>query len=500
MSDDAGVPAGGLRSGSPDGGAASPRPRRQRVWWLVLVCAVVVVVVAGGVAAVQWWPRGGSDDGPSKAQEAPIGTPKDRLIGFALDRQPVPAWRVSMADLGITPETRVGDLFATVSDRAYFKTLRSDPGNPATGLVYGLDTKTGKTLFPPIELSGWMGGSCATNGPSVAVCVNGTCADWMRHCPGPEVVWVIDLEQGKVTYTGPTEVQGVDSPEAWHPGRPVLVPLGPSRGATRLVAVTEGKGVYGVGSRGELTWFIPGSGKLSTAPDVDDITPLTVGIQWPELSSDRGPQVFSVDGRDLTPTPPEGQRVADAQAYVGGFAVEFDQGSFHQGVGLYDSDGKQVAMLPGAYAVLDDTEMPIIVQRRPDANLDSGGLQVYTAAGQHQVSIAASLFDSFRMIGTKVYAGEPPGPWRSWDLFTGEEGPACDMDLTGQTYVGSDGVTIIWRDRRHDEFVAVDPATCQNLWRTPVETGDDHHEVMKKAGTSLLRLTEHTIAGLRAPE
>ncbi|WP_165640036.1 hypothetical protein, partial [Mycobacteroides abscessus] len=66
-------------------------------------------------------------------------------------------------------------------------------------------------------------------------------------------------------------------------------------------------------------------------------------------------------------------------------------------------------------------------------------------------------------------------------------------------YVGSDGITIIWRDISNQEFIAVDPATCQTLWKAPVKTGEDSYQVLQKAGTSLLRLTEHTIAGLRPP-
>lgn len=31
---------------------------------------------------------------------------KARLIGFALNRRSVPAWQISMTDLGFTPETR----------------------------------------------------------------------------------------------------------------------------------------------------------------------------------------------------------------------------------------------------------------------------------------------------------------------------------------------------------------------------------------------------------
>lgn len=498
------APYGGLTYQGADDTNRRGRTPRRRVRWMVLVCAVVVAVVAGGVAVVHWWPRS-SPGGPSNTQEPPVGTPKDRLIGFALDRRPVPAWQVSVTDLGFTPETRVGDLFAAVSDRAYFSTLRSNPDKTVTGLVYGLDTKTGKPLFPPIEMPGWSGVTCSTNGPSTAICVTDSCPESIISCTGQhEQLWVIDLDEGKVTYTGDPKVQAAGSLESRsHPGRPVLVPIGPSHGASWLVASAEGKGVYGVGSQGEPTWFLPGSGDLTRVeindPRVDDITPLTVGIQKSSSGNDDDLRVFSVDGRDLTPTPPQGQRMREVRVYVGGFAGEFDGGPSPRGVGLYDSDGKQVAMLTGAYEAMANPAMPIIAQNRPDKNYDTGGLQVYTAAGKPQVNVPASILDHFRIIGTKLYAGQPPGTWRSWDLFTGQQGPACDMQLDNGEYVGSDGTTIIWRDISNQEFIAVDPATCQTLWKVPVKTGDDSFEVMQKAGTSLLRLTEHTIAGLRPP-
>lgn len=496
-----GSPSSGFQWVQP-GAGASARPRRGRWWWLVLACLAVVVVVAGGVAAVHWWPRGNHAP-TSKAQEAPIGTPKDRLIGFALDRQPVPAWQVSVTDLGLTPQTGVGDLFASVGSKAYFQSLRGDDEKQPTGLVYGLDVKSGKALFPTVELPGWDSGSCSTNGPSVAICVTDKCREGMAYCLGPELVWVIDLEHGVVTYTGEAKVQARSSVESFHPGRPVLKALGPSLGATWLVAAVQGKGVYGVGSHGEPTWFLPGSGVLNGVfdPKVDDIAPLTVGLQGPDSESGHDLRVFSFDGRDLTPKAPDGQRIAEAQAYVGGFSVEFDKGPFHQGVGLYDSDGRQVAMLTDGYQTSASVAMPIVVPKGSEKNPPDSGQQVYTAAGKLQVQIGASLFDSFRMIGTKVYGGEPPNAWRSWDLLTGRQGPACNVDLKFG-YVGSDGATIIWRDPKHVTdavFAAVDPATCQTSWEMPVNTGPNSSQLLQKAGTGLLQLTGDTIVGLRAP-
>lgn len=494
---DTGMPSGGFRWVQPAGEHVDPRRRRLRWQWVALVCAAVMVVAAG-VAAVHWWPRGG-DGAASRTEDAPIGTPKDRLIRFALNRQPVPAWRVTDTDLGLPAGSEIGHLFAGVGDKAYFVSLLDDGGR-----VYGLDTTTGKPLYPAIELPGWYGGTCSANGPAVAVCVTHSCRAGITYCQGRERVWVIDLERGAVTFTGEPKAQEKDSLDEYHPGRPILTALGPSQGVTWLVGAVKGKGVYGVGPQGEPTWFLPGSGDLvrvaNNDPIVDDIAPLTLGIQSPDAASGHDLRVFSVDGRDLTPTPAPGLRVADAQVYVGGFAVEFDKDSVHQGVGLYDGEGRQLAMLTDAYQTLANAAMPLVVQNKPDQNLGTTGLQVYTAAGKPQVQLSASMFDTFRMIGTKLYAGEPPGPWRSWDLFTGNEGPACAIDL--RSYVGSDGTTIIWRNHiagSVDEFVAVDPPTCHTLWKLPVDTGSQSSSVLQKTGTSLLQLTGDAIVGLRAP-
>ncbi|OHV04676.1 hypothetical protein BKN37_08890 [Mycobacterium talmoniae] len=462
-----------------------------------MLLVVVLLVVAGGVVAVRWWHPGGRDDahgGAGKAsvpQEAPMGTPKDRLIGFPLDRQPVPTWQVPVADLGLP---RVGDFFAGIGEKAFFVTLSDDEN----GWVYGLNTRTGKLLFPPVELPGYYFGDCSTNGPSVAVCVTATCKEGPAYdfCRGRERVFVIDLERGKVTFTGEPQVQAVGSLESYHPGRPTLLRIG-----NHLVATLKGKGVYGVGSQGEPTWFVPGSGDVYqvNADDPDDIAPLTVAVQSSEPENGQPLRVFSVDGRDLTPKPQSGFEPVRAQPYVGGFAVQFDKDPAHRWVGLFDADGKQVAKLDGAIEAEDNVAMPTVL---------ANGLQIYTAAGKFVVGLSTPLADGYRMIGTKLYTFTVPDHWQSWDLFTGEPGPVCDMDLRGVPYVGSDGATIIWRHHEsssYDAYEAVDPATCQTRWTMPVDTGPSSYVELQKAGTSLLQITNShhpggAIAGLRAPD
>src|SRR3954467_2061903 len=76
--------------------------KQTRRWWLVLAALVVVVVLVG---AGLWGWRSGLTGGHRTGAAAPpwtppIGTPKDLLVSFSLDRQPVAGWQIGPADVG----------------------------------------------------------------------------------------------------------------------------------------------------------------------------------------------------------------------------------------------------------------------------------------------------------------------------------------------------------------------------------------------------------------
>lgn len=477
-----GVPPQGFRWVEPADGAPPPGPpHNRRRWWIVAVTVVVVALVAGGVL---WWQSSGSHGDRNSAhsvpKEAPIGTPKDRLFRYPLTRQPVPSWQLSTADIGLPPGVPIGDLFAAVGENAYFVAFDCHPTDGCghhVGAVYGVNTTTGAVLFT-IPMDGFraIADSCFLNGPSTAICVTPT-----NRIPSQHNVWVFDLERGALSYTS-------DAPQVFGYGAgPLLHPIGNIRGETRLIATVKDKGIYGVGPNAELTWFLPGTGQLLEADHlgVSDIDPVTLSIQ---VSSDsQRHQVFSVDGKDLTPTPPQGATLDTAQVYAGGYMYRYNKGH-DTGILLYNTDGILIADIPHATRPQPNPAMPTFL---------NGGTQIYTADGKHLSTLAGGGF-YYRTIATTVFTGGTSGygPWEAFDILTGQPGPTCDMDLGG--YIGSDGNTIIWRHEDWDTdvhaFIATDKTTCQTLWEIPSQDS-----TLQKAGTTLIQTTMDTLTGLQAP-
>lgn len=508
---DSGVPPEGFRwvessdqLSAPSGGSPSEgsQLRRNRRWWVGATATAVVVVL---VALLWWWTgtqRGTNDaNGRSPAKEAPIGTPQDSLISFSLDRQPVPAWQLSAAEIGLPPQVKVGNLFAAIGQKAFFVSMFCGTGNRCVdpkGWVYGVDTATGARLFPPVQLDGFHGDAkaCYTNGPTTAVCVNPDCPQEAGYCQGLERVWVIDLNHGAIIFTGLPQVHSQDS-SGENIDEPHLLAVGNYLGETRLVATVKGKGVYGIGQHAELTWFLAGSGEVfqANASQVDDLPPLTLAAQT--ATDKEAFRVFSVDGKDLTPTPPPGITLRDAQVYNGGFAYEYikgiQSGSPSAGVGLYDTDGQLLAQIPDAGYPQQNVAMPI-VRAGPE-------LQVYTAAGKLVTKVAAGEAARSRIIGTKLYINSGSGDsWQQFDLLTGRPGPICTINLAG-SYVGSDGTTVvtstvqITAETYHRNYVATDTSTCQTRWEIPGEGS----LFLWKAGRGLIQANEDTLIGLRPP-
>ncbi|MEZ0363583.1 hypothetical protein ACAG26_07735 [Mycobacterium sp. pUA109] len=481
----------GAGSGAIVGGDERGVARRthKRRWWSAGAAAVLVVVLAAGGLAI--WR---SHQGGAHLPAAPIGTPQDLLVGFPLGRQPIPSWKVTPDDIGLPPDVMVGDLFASSGTKAYFVTsCRSSCADPISW-VYGLDTATGARLFAPVPLPGLYsayGANCYNNGPSVGLCV--TAGGDQRS------VWVIDLDRGAVTFTGPTDLlyQGV-------PGAgPILAAVGDYRGASRLVAAVKGKGVYGIGPHAELTWFVPGGGTLNTGDrlQVGDIPPLTIAVQFPAEDHSGHTQtyrVFSVvDGTDLTPAPPPGTTLHEAVVYNGGFAYQY-VGDKSSGVTFYDTNGRLVATEhtsdPAELAFpMANTGMPTV--------LAESQYDVYTANGKVIAKIPAhEMSTDFKTIGTKIYvrqSGESavPTSWQQWDLLTGEPGAICQLDL-GFGYVASDGEVILVRTHEDEPTIqAINTSDCHTLWETPARAS------VWKVGTGLIQRNYpgDSIVGLRPP-
>jgi hypothetical protein len=454
---------------------------------------VVIAVVAAGI--VVW--RSTREAGAHV--DATIGTPHDLLVSFSLRQRPVPGWRLNAADIGLPPDVPVGTLFASTAGSAYFITThRDEQGLSPVGWLYGVETSTGKVLFPPIELAGFRGyphGECYGNGPGVALCVTGGDVD--RGLP--KLAWVVDLGSGQVTYTGQTDlnVQG-DRGTA----RQSLMAVGSYRAETRLVVAREGVGVYGVGPHAEQTWFIPGGGNIFDPGyrQSSDIPATTIAMQ--NAARDAPPEspyrMFSViDGTDLTPTPPEGTRIRKSLVYNGGFAYSFQEPGKRDGLLFYNTAGEFVA----SYQDENHDLTPIENSVMPMALLRANPAQwlVLSAAGELVQSIPATAAGVyFRIIGTKFYLNQPgtDDRWQQWDLNTGASGPVCQLGLS-YDYVGSDGSIVVVDGGLQSSTVrAVDPSTCATAWEiTEQESGRQLQ--LQQVGTELIQSTRDELTQLR---
>lgn len=122
---------------------------------------------------------------------------------------------------------------------------------------------------------------------------------------------VVDSGTGDVLYRGPTDVETAS------------VTLNLERLGPYAVATTPDRGIYGIGSRAETTWFVPGDGSTEA------VTTMQLGAGAAVLSSQRGTDpklsnysIFSAaDGTPVTPDVEPGATLHDPAVYPGGFAA-----------------------------------------------------------------------------------------------------------------------------------------------------------------------------------
>jgi hypothetical protein len=490
------VPPDGFRWVEPDpvprvDPGPSSKPGTPR-WWLI--AAAVVVVAALAVGGVLAWRFGRSSP---KVADPLIGTPKNMLVSFALNREPVGGWRISVVDIGLPPKVGVGSVFSSDGDKVFFltKDCGGDCGQaptghegPSTSFVYGLDLRTGARLYPPVRLPNFGGSTCHGNGPSAAVCLG------FDHDMKP-TAYVVDLERGAVTYSGPNELK---QPQE----------VGEQYGVTRLVdqqgdgyQVGFGSGVYGIGSHAEHTWFVPGKGSVTVpgSAQVNDMASLSLAVQ---SDSDGKPdRVFSViDGRDLTPTAPEGAKLDSARVFQGGFAYQFTKDTGEAGLLIYDASGRLLdTVRPERLYLQDSAALPIALNRKTNTWI------VYSTDGVPLVDIPATdLVANFKTIASTLFVQKPvdlhntdeENPWQQWDLLNGKStGPECKLDFSAGSYVGSDDHVVITAGEHSGQTIAVDTATCKTIWQFPERTD------VWKVGTGLLRsdFPYDAITSLRAP-
>lgn len=371
-----------------------------------------------------------------------------------MGQAPVPGWRTSVTDLGVPPAAPGGDaariavsnekyardaLIDTLDNRAYFLARSSEPSGTSWWLT-GLDAIDGHTLFPAVQLNtGERAPECFLNGPDAMVCLvdDGSAA----------TAWVVDLRGGEMTYTGPT-------PLRLFPARTLKA----ERAGDYLTAVTEKEGVYGVGPKAELTWFIPGSGAV-WGP-AKDIAAQGTGGNYVFFSL--------ADGHVITPDVPDGAVFDEVRFNVDGFSarVLYDGERFNPTVESFDLNGKKIG-------TLGRKGYPVAAGLYIDGSVSEW--KVVTAEGTRLLSVEGHDPYDTLLIGSTLYVNESNNAqmphWQPYDLKSGDKGKSCEIHLD-ERYLGTDG-TIAVRKVTNPQVDLIAKAfnlkTCEMVWSLPKE-------------------------------
>jgi hypothetical protein len=437
--------------------------RRRRRRWPLIVGALVVVVVVVIAGAVGWWFTGGAEYWARSRWQPPKEAPLS-----SMRVHPVPGWTTSIADLGLPP----GSTIATL-DAPWLPNLLTDKPSPRTYLLVtspgqttpqwwliGVDATNGHPLFPSVKLNASARmPRCFLNGAAV-VCISDD--------QTAATAWVIDGQDGQLTYNGPTNV------------RLITGKLEAAQFGNYLVATTEGEGLYGVGPHGETTWFVPGAGVV--ANHIGDI-----GF---EGGSSEGPvTMFSLqDGRVLTPEFPEGLDMRSSGDFDGGFAAEFSEQLGESFIQFFDTVGRLTnkTRIEGRRVGGTTGNVTAIVQ--------SDGFGIYGPTGDKLLDVSGDRPHGMQLIGTTLWIGEQTpadeARFQSYDLRTGDEGKPCAFDMI-DGYLGTDGSVFVGapRDIKSANLaMAYDLTTCDRVWSIPRPTGSLAR--LTRIGDTLVRTSD----------
>lgn len=412
-------------------------------------------------------------DGEPEA--APVELPHQILLTESMRERPVPGWTTTSAELGLPP-TAILEPMANIGDRGIFLGI----GDGQRWLL-AVDAVKGEKTFGPLHLGSSSqvdAVDCVVNGPPMVLCVGQP-----RDASVPATAWVLDMDAGAVVFDGATDIR-----VAGNDTLPRLENIG-----DHAVAAVAGKGIYGIGLRGDLTWFVPGNGILSAqfASWNRDAVPSDLGVQNSGSVAD---VVFSAaDGTVVKPVVPQGTSLERAMVYPQGFGYEYTAADGQRGVMLFDDVGAMMSDLrQRATLETRSADLPTLA--------NSSGDRVMTLDGRVLLDVPATVPDvETRLIGTRLFLANDPEhtTWQQFDLQTGEAGAACETDALGFYYIASDGeVAIAMNDERPAR--AVDLVTCDELWAMPTPGANEAVEVWK-VGTALIQRTNDTLSSLVAP-
>lgn len=451
--------------------APTSTPRR----WRIALALVTVAAIVTALATYWWLHSGRYIYGRWSWQPEPI-----ELLP-SMYEPPVTGWRTSVLDLGVPPPPAQDavptiaasnvtgapkPLIGKLGDRAYFFAVSHGGPDPQWWLV-GIDTSSGRGLFDALSLNtGNRPPDCLLNGPDQILCIY----DTPRN-----TALVVDSGTGDVLYRGPTDVETAS------------VTLNLERLGPYAVATTPDRGIYGIGSRAETTWFIPGSG-MPGEPSSHRPGPNEPVLSW---QPDANPKVwhatvFSVtDGTVVSPEIEAGAKIDAPAMYPGGFAANIEQADGEDlGVGFFDHHGRRISQVEGrvrgggsllglASVVFDDSDTVTLFSPA------GGRLLTLPDRGMARVGRTLLLLES----GTQTFP-----EWRQYDLKTGEKGPVCDFRM--QNYIGTDGSTLVFQVTNPKAGLLArgrDMATCRELWTLPAQP--DSLQRIWRVNTNLIQLS-----------
>ena len=446
--------------------------------WLLIATGVVVavVLVTVGIAVISH--KGEPRTGAAATDWQP---PPQLLLTASMNREPTPGWHATVSDLGVAStvgHTPGQTKFATnvspfdsstfignIGDRAYF--VVGDPSSPTpVWTLVGVDVHVGRPLFPAVPLSSSeRPPDCYLNGPATLLCV----ANETENV----TAWVVDAHSGAVTYTGATDL------------RTYTGILGVRQVGIYAVAATQSGGVYGIGSRAETTWFVPGSGKIDqTYAGVREFPSSALASQGSAGGSDSRITFSLEDGAVIRPEISAGATQTRTVIYPGGFAAEIADSAGRSNVQFFDAAGKRVGQeVPAGVLSAESLDLPIV-------GSPQGGWAAYSAAGEKLLQQSGPAPSQALLIGTTLFVMGDPG-WHQFDLRTGAKGKDCAYGLGEGGYLGSDGKVAVLTDGNATvglETSGADLASCATLWTLTSPPGSFRR--VWRINTTLVQLSD----------
>lgn len=309
----------------------------------------------------------------------------------------------------------------------------------------GIDVRNGSPLFAPVDLgSSVRPPRCFLNGPEAIVCLYD---DFVRA-----TAYIIDAGNGRLTYTGPSEVRLT-------PGS-----LTATQAGSYLVATTTDQGVFGVGPRAETTWFVPGDGSLSGTTNYD------LAAQSNANPSIESMTVFDLaDGSPVHLDIPDGARVESVVMLSDGLVAGVAAGQSASAKYLFDNTGRRTSADPLSGTILSNTGDLLIIGNSSDQ------WSVLTERGERLLQVDGPPPHGSLRVGSNLFVNESDQSrfpsWRRFDLKSGQEstGPTCDFDM-GRRLLGTHGdIAVLAVTNPKAGFLAKawKLTTCEPVWSLP---------------------------------